>query len=259
MPRRIRELSSTGIYHVMLRGNERKNIFGTIDEKRFFYKTLLLKQKELGFLLFAFCIMDNHVHIALNTNSNEISEIVKGMAVRYASFYNKKYQRVGHVFQDRFKSEVVEDDRYLLGLIRYIHNNPVKAGISRTPQDHYWSSYRCYIQPETPESEMVNTTFILEIINSDRKKAIKDFERFSNETDETRFLDDENPNPIKTLDGGRAYLYDYLNKEWDGFRWEDLKKDPRSRKEIIGHMRSQTQLTVRTISELLGVNKNSVR
>lgn len=92
--------------------------------------------------VYAYCLMDNHVHLLLNTNHDDLAVIMKSIAVRYASFYNWKYSRTGHVFQDRFKSEPIEDERYLLAVVRYIHNNPIKAGMIEKPADYEWSRLR---------------------------------------------------------------------------------------------------------------------
>jgi REP element-mobilizing transposase RayT len=243
----------------MLRGNERKSIFGDNEEKHGFLEGMRIKKKELGFSVYSYCIMDNHVHIALNSEESDISGIMKGIGVRYAFFYNTRHQRVGHVFQDRFKSEPVENDRYLLALVRYIHNNPVKAGIVSGPEEYYWSSYSAYLQQEPINAETVDTSFVLGMIGHERESAIKEFERFSNEPDETKFLEfNEDKNEKRSLAEGRIFFTNYLESEWMGRQWSEIKKDPKSRQEIIRHIRNQTRLSVRAIAELLGISKNIV-
>ena len=113
----------------MLRGNERKKIFLDDYDRQRFLDTLLKKKAQTELAVYAYCLMDNHIHLVLSDEQNEISTIMKGIATSYAMFFNSKYNRVGHVFQDRFRSETVGDERYLLSVIRYVHNNPVKAGI----------------------------------------------------------------------------------------------------------------------------------
>ena len=108
MPRQARKESGTGIYHVMLRGINRQDIF---------------EEQE------AYCLMSNHVHLLLRERTESISISLKHLTVSYAAYYNKCYQRVGHLFQDRFKSEPVNDIEYFVTLLRYVHQNPVKAGI----------------------------------------------------------------------------------------------------------------------------------
>lgn len=147
MTRHSRQLSETGLYHVMLRGNERKNIFQDDKYKQRFLDGIETKGNEVDFAVHAYCIMNNHVHLLINSKGQDLASIMKGIAVRYAAFYNWKQGRVGHVFQDRFKSEPIENDAYLLAVVRYIHNNPVKARMVAKPADYRWSSYCEYLQP----------------------------------------------------------------------------------------------------------------
>lgn len=89
--------------------------------------------------------MDNHVHLLMSEGTEEISKIMKRINVSYAYYFNQKYGRIGHLFQDRFKSEGIEDDTYLLAATRYIHNNPVRANIVKHAGEYKWSSYGIYI------------------------------------------------------------------------------------------------------------------
>jgi putative transposase len=103
MARKPRQFSDTGIYHVMLRGNERKNIFQDDGHKRRFLDGIDAKRKEADFAVYAYCIMDNHVHLLINIKEQDLSSIMKGIAVRYAVFYNWHQSRVGHVFSGPFQ------------------------------------------------------------------------------------------------------------------------------------------------------------
>ncbi len=129
MPRQQRSKSKSGYYHIMIRGNERKNIFLDEQDKSRFVEILNDKKKSVSFYLQAFCLMDNHVHLMISEGVDDIARVMKRITVSYVYYFNKKYKRIGHLFQDRFRSEVVEDDNYVLSLARYIHQNPVKAGI----------------------------------------------------------------------------------------------------------------------------------
>jgi len=257
MPRQRRVLSETGIYHILLRGNERKHIFSENVEKQRFLEDVAVKQRDIGFSLYAYCVMDNHVHILLNTNEKDLSTIMKGIAVRYASFYNAKHRRVGHVFQDRFKSEPIEDERYLLAVIRYIHNNPVKAGMVEKPEGYPWSSYPSFMKAKSSRHDLVDTEYILGMVSKNRKEAIQEFKRFSVELDESVFLDCDN-NEIRTPEEGQEYLAKYLEEHWADRGIEAVIDDIKTRGEIIAHLRSNTKLSIRTIAALLGVDRNVV-
>ena len=144
MPRGNRILSRTDIYHVMIRGINRQKIFDQEADYRQFL-VILGECKEIsGFDLYAFCLMPNHVHLLLKVNDEPLEYIFKRIGSRYAVWYNKKHQRVGHLFQDRFKSENVEDQAYFLTALRYIIQNPMKAGLEKEPGTYRWSSFRAY-------------------------------------------------------------------------------------------------------------------
>ena len=258
MPRRSRELSTTGIYHIMLRGNERKKILVDDEDKKCFLEYLKSKRNDMGFSIYSYCFMDNHLHLLIDTKGQELSVIMKGVATRYAYYYNEKHQRVGHVFQDRFKSEPVEGDRYLLSVVRYIHNNPIKAQIVEKAEDYKWSSYRTYLKQYPSEEELVDTPFILDIITNDRKKAIEEFKRFSTEPDEAMFLDYEKEGEIRTIGEGQEYLKAYLKTIKPAIKIEDVKKDLQLRKEVIAYLRANTKLSQRKIAEILGIDKSIV-
>ena len=144
MPRTAREAAASNIYHVMLRGINRQNIFEE-DEDRFHFLNTVIRCKEVsGFRLHAFVLMSNHIHFLIEPEGEPLDVIFKRIGTRYAVWYNRKYQRAGHLFQDRFRSENVETDQYYMTVLRYILQNPVKAGMVSSPGDYRWSSYLAY-------------------------------------------------------------------------------------------------------------------
>jgi len=145
MPRQARIQSESNYYHIMMRGNNRENIFNWDGQKLFFIELLEI-QKADGLLdIVAYCLMDNHVHIIVNAELKNIATTLKVTNIKYAMKFNRELGRVGHVFQDRYKSEGIDDERYLLQVIRYVHNNPVKAKMVSQPADYKWSSFNEYI------------------------------------------------------------------------------------------------------------------
>lgn len=144
MPRKGREASGTGIYHVMLRGINRQDIFEDVDDYWTFVRILSAVQGGAGAStchVYAYCLMPNHVHLLLCEKQWTIGQVVKSIAASYVFYYNKKYGRVGHLFQDRFRSEPCNDSGYFLTLFRYIHQNPVKAGLVGKAEDYEYSSW----------------------------------------------------------------------------------------------------------------------
>jgi putative transposase len=142
MPRRARQLAESGIYHVMLRGVNRDAIFLEDEDYGRFLHALGQAREASGCSVLAYCLMTNHAHLVLRTREEPIGTVVKRLGVRYAGWFNRKYGRVGHLFQDRFKSLPVEDDAYFVALLRYVWNNPVEAGLVDRPEDYLWSSSR---------------------------------------------------------------------------------------------------------------------
>lgn len=145
MPRKARKQSNSGIYHVVIRGIDKRNIFLDDADRRFFLNCLMTMKIKCDFHLYAYCLMDNHVHLIIK-ESERISVTIKRISISYAYMHNQKYGRTGHLFENRFKSHCIEDNAYLLNAIRYVHQNPVRAGIVTLIANYKWSSYRAYIE-----------------------------------------------------------------------------------------------------------------
>lgn len=144
MARTARQLSKSNIYHVMLRGINRQNIFED-DEDRGYFMSVLRRCKELsGFRLHAFALMSNHVHLLIEPGNESLETVFRRIGTRYAVWFNRKYERAGHLFQNRYISENVETDLYFLTVLRYIIQNPMKAGLESRPGTYRWSSYLAY-------------------------------------------------------------------------------------------------------------------
>jgi len=142
MSRLPRRPSGTGLYHVMLRGVNRQRIFEDSADRRFFLFCLARAREPSETRILAYCLMDNHVHLLVEEGTEPLSVFMKRLNVRYVARFNKKYDRVGHLFQDRYRSSAVEDDAYLQVVILYIHFNPVVAGLCKEPRQYPWSSRR---------------------------------------------------------------------------------------------------------------------
>lgn len=144
MARQPREKSATGIYHVMMRGVNREVFFQDDSDKLIFMQILNNVALVCPFKLLAFCLMSTHVHLLIQEENSNLSEIMRRVGTRYARYYNAKYERIGHLCQDRYKSEKVETVAYLLTVVRYIHQNPIKAKMV-TSLDYPWSSHNAYL------------------------------------------------------------------------------------------------------------------
>lgn len=215
MPRSSRIKSESGIYHVMLRGINRQTIFKD-DEDRNKYLYCLRDCKVIsGFVLYAYCLMGNHIHLLIKEVKEPLGQIFKRIGARYVFWYNWKYKRSGHLFQDRFKSEPIKDDRQFIAVIRYIYQNPVKANICEQPEDYRWSSYR-YLGKSYPLidaseiSNIASTALLRELINETTA------ERFIELTPESRLSDSEAAELLKEISGYKdsiEFLKLQLNKQ----------------------------------------------
>ncbi|SEA56738.1 REP element-mobilizing transposase RayT [Xylanibacter ruminicola] len=170
MPRQSRKPSGTGIYHVMMRGINHQNIFEEQEDYYQFLKTLDLMALSYepdgtpagrNYTLYAYCLMPNHIHLLIREREDTIGMAIKRIASSYAYYYNHKYSRDGHLFRERFKSEPVNDMAYFVTLLRYIHQNPVKAGMVEAVGDYEFSSWGEYMDKNGTLFPLCDTCTIL--------------------------------------------------------------------------------------------------
>ena len=140
MPRQRRQLSESGVHHVMMRGINRDALFLEDADRQRFLDDLGRAGVLSGCRVLAYCLMPNHVHLLVRTGEEPLGEAMKRVGVRYSGWFNRKYGRAGHLFQDRFRSRPVDTDAYFTAALRYIWNNPVEAGMVGRPEDYPWSS-----------------------------------------------------------------------------------------------------------------------
>lgn len=144
MPRSPRKQSATGIYHIIMRGNEQQEIFRDSWDYNKFLSILDSSRKKSGFALYAWCLMPNHIHLLIKEKNEPVGKVIQGICSSYVFWYNTKYDRIGHLFQARFKSVPVEDETFFLQVVRYIHLNPVNGKLCVSPEKYAYSSYRYY-------------------------------------------------------------------------------------------------------------------
>jgi len=185
MPRTARAKSKSKIYHVMIRGINRQNIFTDDEDCEKFMDILGRYRKKIGYEIYAYCLMGNHVHLLIKEGKEALSNTMKRIGTSYVYWYNWQYNRKGHLFQDRYKSEAVEDDTYFLTVLRYIHQNPVKAGLANNIESYKWSSYKEYIS----KTKVVNVDFVLTLFDKEKDKAIEKFKRFNKESNNDQCLE----------------------------------------------------------------------
>ena len=172
MARQKRLYFNNAVYHICIRGNNRQMILQAEDDKVAFLETLNKFKKRFQFKLYGFVLMDNHVHLVIGTNNHiNISKIMQAITLSYSQKFRRKYKYTGYVWQGRFKSNVIDGDKYILECINYIHNNPVRAEIVSDVKDYPWSSYHFYNDTDN---------FIKEYIKVDKFDIINEGQFYRN-------------------------------------------------------------------------------
>lgn len=176
MPRKTRIQFPGAIYHVMCRGNNRETVLGSNNDKKLYLHLLDKYKQRYDFKIYAYCIMSNHVHLLIETGTTPLSKIMQGIQQSYTQTYNKRYDRTGHVFQQRYKALLCDKESYLLQLVKYIHYNPVEACIEEG-LDYKWSSHKDYLYAS--EKSLVEVKFVLETLgNNNLKQGLKEYIKF---------------------------------------------------------------------------------
>jgi len=173
MARPLRVEYEGAFYHVTSRGNEKKEIFSSPENYEQFKSYLYEAREKFGYKLHAYVLMTNHFHLLIETPDPNLNRLMHYINGSYTGYYNRKHKRVGHLFQGRYKAILVDRDSYLVELSRYMHLNPVRAGMVGKPEDYAYSSYRSYIFPAG--EKIVDRDMILGMVSNKPKEA---FERY---------------------------------------------------------------------------------
>lgn len=254
MPRRAREKSESGIYHVILRGTNKQEIFHDEEDNLRFIETLERYKKISGIKIYGWCLMGNHLHLLIGQGKEELSVTMKRIGVSYAWYYNWKYKSTGHLFQDRYKSKTVDNDEYLLAVIRYIHQNPIKAGAVKKVADWKWSSCREYYGYEVYPVGLLDSTLILGMFSENRENAIKKFVEFNEAECEIECLDD-NWKERLTDEDAKAEIAEIIPLQ----EVVKIKSMPKAQRDaLIKRIKAIEGISQRQVARILGVAPNLV-
>ena len=229
----------------MVRGINKQKIFEHQEDYQKYLQFLSDCKEQVHFDLYAYCLMPNHVHLLLRTEFSDLERIMKCIGSRYASWYNWKYERVGHLFQDRYLSETVEDERYFLTAIRYIHRNPVKAMMVRKPEEYPYSSYPGYFTAQP----LISCNVVRSYIDPDNFKS---------------FHDEENEDECMDLDNIKKKLSDeeaseLLKQIANISKSEDLQKYSSERRMSIIKKALSQKISLVQIHRLTGISMRRLR
>jgi len=250
MPRKAREKSESGIYHIMMRGINRQSIFEDEEDYEKFIETLGRYKDQCGYKIFAYCLMGNHVHLLMEVGQEPLEQIMRRICGSYVYWYNWKYQRIGNLFQDRFKSEVVENDAYFLVVQRYIHQNPIKAGLVNRIEHYKWSSFNAYVN----RTQIVDREPLLGMFNENQKEAIHSFILYNNEVIDSQCLDVEERIPI--TDGEAREIIKEVCKICQAGELQNMESSTRNK--YLKELKEQHNLSIRQIERITGINRGVI-
>ena len=243
MPRQARRMSESGYMHLIVRGIGKQTLFEEASDYRYFLSRLERYSLETSVRICAYCLMENHVHLLARDDNKNTPLFMKKLGISYSGYYNKKYDRQGHLFQDRYLSEPIENEAYLLTAFRYILNNPVEAGICPAAE-YEWSSYRLYGNADT----FVDTTLLFELIgDGERYKA---------------FIAAENDDHCLEYHGLRRddqWARDVIQKclgEANGIALQGYERAKRD--DALKRLKEQG-LSIRQIERLTGINRGVIQ
>lgn len=160
-------------YHVVARGNRKEEIFRQVEDYKVYMKLLRKVNEKYPFRLYSYCLMGNHVHLQIATTDSEIWKIMRELHWAYSMYFNGKYDLTGHLFQGRYYSELIDTESYLLQISKYIHLNPVKAGIVDKPIQYPWSSYRVFMGVN--KDDLVDEEFILNLFQNGSRELYREY------------------------------------------------------------------------------------
>ena len=246
MPRQARKKSESKIYHVMLRGINQQQIFEDTEDCEKFLDVLKDCKEICQFDIYAYCLMGNHIHLLIKEGTETLEQVFKRICGRFVYWYNIKYRRVGHLFQDRFKSEPVDSNEYLLTVVRYIHQNPIKAGLCRRVSDYVYSSYGEYFG----SSNLVDTDYILGLLPEN------EFVELNNSTSDASCLDISEKVIARVTDEQAKILIRKISKCESVAEFQNLELAKRDK--ALKKLREKG-LSIRQMSRLTGISISVIR
>ncbi|MBI5639950.1 MAG: transposase [Nitrospirae bacterium] len=181
MARKPRIEYEGAFYHVICRGNQKQKIFKDAEDYAKYLDLLRRYKTQCRCFLYSYVLMNNHVHLLIETQAVPLSKILQGVSQSYTQYFNRKYRTVGHLFQGRYKAILCDKDEYLLALIKYMHLNPVRAKIVKDPAEYHWSGHRSYAGKKDKQG-LIDTDQVLRMFSEDKAAARRRYKEFMGDT-----------------------------------------------------------------------------
>jgi len=266
MARKLRIHYEGALYHVIVRGNNRAYIFKNRENKEEYKKIVSKYKKRYRFKLYAYCIMDNHAHLLIEVNDIPLSKIMQGIQQVFTQHYNRKNRTTGHVFEQRYRSYLCDRDAYLLSLIRYIHQNPVRSKLT-DGINYQWSSHKEYMRNPV----LADVDFPLTLFSGKKNKAIKRYLSFVVELEskdiQSMNIEEETTEMVKNIEERHKIAKDALNKiieEVTEIKMNRIKGNTKSkrisdiRKLYIKFLKKYTNTPNKEIADFLEIGSSTV-
>lgn len=245
MPRTPRKKSYTKVYHIIIRGINKQDIFLEKQDYLKFKKEIERVKQKYKFEIYSYALMSNHIHIVINDKNDNLSTAIQSLTVSYSSYFNKKYERVGHLFENRFKSCSIENEHYLKNVVRYIHKNPENVGLKK----YVWTSYYEYINNNL---KLINTNQIMNIFENN----IQNFKIFHNNYQINQDYDKGYEMITKLRDEEAIQIIQKITNEFNLMKiqnYEDTYK-----KQTINKILKIEGITKVQIARILGINRKTI-
>jgi putative transposase len=260
LPRQPRRKSLSNVYHCMLRGVNKQDIFFEDKDYLEFQNIIQKTKKNYLYQLYSYVLMPNHIHLEIKDENKELSQIIHSIATSYAIYFNKKYKRKGHLFENRFLSKNVENTFYMLNLVRYIHQNPVKASICQMEQ-YKWSSYFDYFEniPTKEKEKITDTEEVFNMFLSSKEQSKEKFLEFNQQIFKFHKSADLLEYEMKSKLTDEEVIY-FIKEELGIYNIQEIQRcDKDRRNEIIRKIKKIEGITQKQISRILGLNIKLVR
>jgi len=236
-------------YHVTSRGNERKMVFQSTRDREKYLTYLESAHDRYGAIIHVYCLMGNHYHLLLETPRGNLSRVLHHINRAYTTYFNIKRGRSGHLFQGRFKGILVEKDAYCKELSRYIHLNPVRAGMVKSPSEYQWSSYRSFIGKDK-KPDWLTTELVLGDFGGEGRKGYRGYREYV-ERRETKELESPFKRVIASTFLGSEEFVNWIRTEYLEKKEIDRRNIPSIKKVLKGPSLEEIE---RAVVKVMGKN-----
>lgn len=243
MARIRKENINTSFFHIMVQGNNKDYIFNSEKDIYEYIKIMKETKEKNDIIILAYCIMNNHAHMLINEeNVENLTKYMHRVNLIYAKYYNKKYDRVGYVFRDRYKTQPIYSEKHLHACVRYIHNNPVKAGICRNANEYKYSS--CYKNIFYTNTEIEKK--IRKIVNTNKENE-------SREEQEFIFMENE----ANSEEQCKNILAEILTQ--NNITKKEFYENEKLINSTIRRLKIENNISYRAMENILGINRKRLR